>query len=311
MANQTTGLFETLVVPAATLACRALQYTKSYPESMFWEYQSHGGTIGQTMNVNVPKVVEADATDIGGGSISVSDTTHDTVPIVLDQHPSVAFAIKSWDKVRTPVDLQTLYLQPKMEALLRKINGYLAGLCTATNFNKYTPVTGVTGGFSRANLTDAWKNLAGAGVPVFDTGNLFLVTDQTAYATMLKDSNFYQEAIVGKDVAELTQRKAVFAPQLNAVVKFDQQCPLSTAKSTGLFFHRYALGGVCVQPPRLSVTGADIKEAVVFPFRNAPNFPVQIQMQSTVADQGTVIHLHAMYGAKVVRPDHGAILVAA
>ncbi len=314
MANQTSGLFETLVVPAATASIQALRYSKAYPESIYWDYKDVGGRTGQTLNCDVPIVVEADATDIGSGSVSTSDTTHTTVPIVLDQHPSVSFTIQSWDEVRTPQDLQRLYVQPKLESLLRKINATVAAKAVAANFDVHDGITGGTATFTRANILAAWAKLAGAGVPVSDPGNLFFITHPAAYANMLADTNFYQESIVGINSAELAQRRAVFAPQANTVIKFDQQAPLSTTKYTGLFFHRYAIGGVVVRPPALSAAGKGgdgIKETVLYPFRNAPQFPVQLQMQSTVKEQGTLIHMHAMFGVKVVRPDHGVVLTAA
>lgn len=313
MANQTAGLFETRVLPAAAAAVKHLEYSKAFAESIYWNFDSNGSR-GQTSNLNIPKVTDADATDIAGGAIAPSDTDHDTVPIVINQHPSVSFTVQSWDKVRTPVDLQNLYLQPKLESLLRKINKTIADLAVTGNFNSYTAITGGTDTFTRANLTKAWANLTGAGVPTMDAGNLSFISNPGVYANMMGDENFFKESIVGKDVAELIQRKAVFAPTLNAVIKFDQQSPIVATKSTGLFFHRHAIGGVCVRPPALSLGGDGIKEAIIYPFRNkagnANEFPVQIQMQASVNAQGAVIHMHAMFGLAVCRKQYGQYLVA-
>lgn len=312
MANTLTGLFETLVVPATVEAVQALRYSKAAAESVFWDYKGTGGRIGQTLNCNIPKVNESDAADIGSGPLQPSDTDHDVVPITLSSHPSVSFVIKTWDDVRTPQEMARVFMKPKLEALQRKINRSVTSLFTSANFSFYSGITGGTDTFTRANLTKAWSNLVSSGVPVFDTGNLFFLTSPLAYGNMMADTNFYQESVVGINVAEILQRRATFAPQLNAVVKFDQQMLVVGGKQTAAFFHRYAVGGIMVTPPSLaSMGGSGVEETTIYPFANAPDFPVQLQMQPSVKDQGTIIHMHAMYGLRVVRPDHGQYLVGA
>lgn len=310
MANTTTGLFETLVVPSAIEAAQSLKYTKATAGSIFWDFKASGGKIGQTLNINIPSVAEGDAQDIGGGPLQPTDTDHSSVALVLDQHPSVSFVIKSWDDVRTPEDLTKTYMKPKLEALLRYINGQVCGLVTEAALNSYTAITGGADIFSRANLGTAWANLAGAGVPVYDSGNVFFITHPLVYANMMSDTSFYQESVVGINASERATQKAVIAPQLNAEVKFDQQFPIpSSGVYAGLFFHRYAIGGVVVNPPSLAAMGGSgVEESTIYPFAGAPDFPVQIQMQPSIKDQGTVINLHAMFGVKVIRKDHASFL---
>jgi hypothetical protein len=306
MANQLGGIFETLVIPAGVQAAENLKYTKAALGSIFWDYQSTHGSIGQTLNVNVPVVNQSDCTDIGGGPLQLSDTDHTTVAIVIAAHPSVSFVIKDWDKVRTPVQLREMYMQPKLEALLRYSNAIVTSQLSSTNFNTYSSVVGGTANeFTRANLGTMWANLAGAGAPVYQREHMCFLTHPTAYATMFGDTAFYQAYVVGQTAAEQAQQQALIVPQLNATVKFDQQMPIVSTKYTGLFFHRYAFAGLSVIPPSNKGMG-EVYESYIRPVAEAPNFVVQIQAQFSIMEGGTIIHLHAMLGTKVVRPELGS-----
>jgi hypothetical protein len=311
MANTISGLFETRVIPAGIAAAQALQYTKASLRAIYWEYKAEGGEIGQTMNVNVPTVSIGDAIDIGSGPLQTSDTVSVAYPIVLSHHVSASFVIKSWDKIRTPVMLQELYLQPKLEALLRQANGYVTSLFTSTSFSTYTAVTaGAANDFSRANLSTMWSSLAGAGVPIYQPGNLAVITHPTVYAGMLADTSFYQAYVVGEAAATDALQRGAVVPTLNAKVLFDQQMPTSGGKNTLMFMHRYAIAGVCAPPPSNEELG-QVQEVTIYPVAEAPNFAVQIQMAYSIKDQGTVINLHTNLGFAVIRADHGAFGISA
>jgi hypothetical protein len=303
MANDISGLFESRVIPAGMAAAQSLQYTKSSLRAIYWDYAAEGGEIGQTMNVNIPTVNTGDAADIGSGPLNPSDTSQVTVPIVLAHHLSASFVIKSWDKIRTPVMLQELYLQPKLEALLRQANGYVTSTFNATAFGYYPSVTTtVANDFSRANLSTMWSNLAGQGVPVYQPNNLAFITHPACYGTMLADTAFFQAYIVGEGAAIEALQRGALVPTLNAKVLFDQQMPVPGGKNTGIFLHRYAIAGVCAPPPSNEELG-QVQEVTIYPVAEAPRFAVQIQMAYSIKDQGTVINVHTNLGFAVTRPD--------
>jgi hypothetical protein len=306
MANDLVGLFETRVIPAGVQAAQALQYSKAALRSIYWDYKAEGGEIGQTMNVNVPVVNTGDAADIGSGPLQTSDTDHTTVPIVLNHHVSASFVIKSWDKIRTPIMLQELYLQPKLEALLRQANAYVTSLFTATGFNSYSTVTsGAANDFSRANLATMWGNLAGNGCPMYLPGTLNFITHPACYGGMLADSTFFQAYVVGENAAVDALQRGSLVPTLNARVLFDQQMPLDSGKNTAIFLHKWAIAGVCAPPPSNEELG-QVQEVTIYPVAEAPNFAVQIQMAYSIKDQGTIINLHTNLGFATIRPDFGS-----
>ena len=311
MANELSGLFETRVIPAGVAAAQALQYTKASLRAIYWDYKAEGGEIGQTMNVNIPSVNAGDAADIGSGPLNPADTTHTTVPIVLSHHVSASFVIKSWDKIRTPIMLQELYVQPKLEALLRTANGYVTSLFNATTFNFYASANSTAANvWSRLNLSTMWGNLAAQGVPVYQPNNLAFITHPAVYAATLADSTFFQAYVVGEAAAVDALQRGSLVPTLNSKVLFDQQMPISGGKNTGIFLHRYAIAGVCAPPPSNEELG-QVQEVTIYPVAEAPNFAVQIQMAYSIKDQGTVINLHTNLGFAVTRPDHGSFGVSA
>jgi hypothetical protein len=307
VANELSGIFETLVIPAAVEAAESLKFTKATLGSIFWDYQSTHGSIGQTLNVNVPVVNQGDTVDIGSGPLQPSDTDHNTVAIVIADHPSVSFVIKSWDKVRTPVQLRTLYMQPKLESLLRYCDQLLTSQITASNFGVFSAHhSTITNEFGRADLASMWANLAQEGAPVYQREHMCFLTNPIAYSSMFADTSFFQAFVVGETAAEQAQQRALIVPQLNCTVKFDQQIGQTTSgQQLGLMFHRYAIAGLCVIPPSNTGVGP-IEETYIRPVAEAPNFVVQVQAQYSIMEQGTVINMHAMLGTKVVRPEYGS-----
>jgi hypothetical protein len=306
MANDITGLFETRVVPAGIAAAQALQFTKASLRAIYWDYKAEGGEIGQTMNVNIPSVNQSDAADIGSGPLQTSDTDQVMVPIVLSHHVSASFVIKSWDKIRTPIMLQELYLQPKLEALLRQANYWVTSLFTTGNFPTYSTVTsGSANDFTRTNLSTMWGNLAGEGVPVYQPQNLAFITHPACYAGMMADTSFYQAYVVGEAAAVDVLQRGALVPVLNCKVLFDQQMPVVSSKNTAIMLHRYAIAGVCAPPPSNEELG-QVQEVTIYPVAEAPNFAVQIQMAYSIKDQGTIINLHTNLGFAITRPDFGS-----
>ncbi len=99
----------------------------------------------------IPTVNEGDAADIQSGPLQPTDTSDNTVSIPFNHKDPVSFVIRDWDQVRTPLKLADLFLKPKLEAPLRKVNRRVANFFTATNFNVSTTISGVgTAKFARA-----------------------------------------------------------------------------------------------------------------------------------------------------------------
>lgn len=310
MANSTGGLFHNMLA-AATQASQHLTFRNAFFSRIYWDYHPIVAIPYQSITVTIPTVNEGDVVDIGGGPIQPTDTAHGTAQIELNMHFSTSFTIPTWDQMRTPEVLARKYVTPRMEALKRKMNRSIAQLVTTTNFATHALVSGSGADvFDRADLGAAWGNLAAVGVPVDDTTNLNLVTNVTAYQKMLAATAFASESTVGVTAAEAAQQRAVIERQFGAGVYWDQHIAVFNAgKQPGIFFHRYAIAGVTANPP--AAASGDVDEMTVMVGEAGNQVPVQIQMQYSLRDQGTLVHIHCYWGVKVVRPEYGALLETA
>jgi hypothetical protein len=303
--NTTTGLFQTLVAQTVA-ASENLKFSNALLDSVYAEYQPIAATQYTTLNVNIPTVSEGDVADIQGGPLTPTDTAHTNVAISLDKHPSTSFIIKNWDDVRTPEDLRTKYVQPRLEALLRKCNRYIAELLTAANFN--TPGAGAGADlFQRADFALAWRTLADAGVPVMDDGMISFVTNPTAYSLTVADSTFMNESVVGVEAAMAAAQRAIIAPTFNARVRWDQQITnINSGKQLGVFMHKHAVAMVTADLP-MNQSPA-VEETMVFP---RPYLPVQIQYGYSLRDQGWLVNMHTILGVRVVRSNYAYLIETA
>lgn len=303
MANDTAGLFQTLVAPAAATAAQHLVFQNAFLSAIYWDYQPVVASPYQTLSVTVPSVSEGDVSDIGAGGLTPTDTKHSSSSITLDKHFSSSWVIKSFDGVRSPQDLTAKYIAPRLEALKRKMNRSIAALVTAANFNSYSLISGAGADvFQRADLAGCWKNLAGAGAPLDDAANLSFLTTTTAYGNMTSDTTFAQESMVGIRASEIAFQQARLAPLLGARVYWDQHLAnFNASKEAGIFMHRYAIAGVTADPPS---SGGAVNEMTIL---IADRVPVQLQFAYSLPDQGYLFNLHCFWGVKVVRPELGSI----
>ena len=303
MPNSTTNLFQT-VVAAASDAAESLKFKNAFVDAIYWDYQPVVATPYTTLNVIVPTVNEGAVVDIQTGPIQPVDYSYNPESISLNKNFSVAFVVKSWDQIRTPVDLQRIFLQPNLEALLRKINRTIVGVVNSTNFSSYTLFTGTSGtsnDFARADIGTAWNNLVTAGAPM-DDGGVSLLVQPVSYAAMLSDQNFIYQYIVADDAAISAQQKAKLRAIFGAEVMYDQQlAAFNSGHAPAVLLHKYAIAAVTANPPP---GGPNVEETTIM---LKGQIPVQIQMAYSMQDQGWVIHMHCMWGLSVVRPELGSL----
>jgi hypothetical protein len=307
VANETTSLFETLVVPAATNVKLTPKYKNRGLDMCFNGYRSEYGTVGQTMVINVPIVDESNVSDIGSGGIDLKDTDTTPVNITISHKQSSSRRIQSFDRIRTPLDLQTQYLWPMIEEVLRKSNRSVTSLFNPTAFNAYATVAGnAANEMNRATIASAWSNVAGTGAAPVTPADTFFLTDQTVYGNMIGDVslNFIQQYVSGDAAAVSAQQDAKLVPSMNATLDWDQTMPTSTTgKHGGIYFHRMAVGLL----PVLESVPQDsyIRQVTIYPTMDK-NFPVTVQFWHSPNDQGHVLHVFSMYGVSVIKKEWGS-----
>jgi hypothetical protein len=306
MSNPTTGFFETHVLPAMVELTAPTQLANSMLRKIYTQRTPVPGRPGQTINVPIPTVNEGDVIDIGSGPIQVTDEDHTSVSLTVNNNKSVARKIADFDQVRTPMDLREFYLQPMIESLVRKIDRQVCNLCTSTNFNVHSSITGGADTFERADLAEGWRNLVSVGVPM-TPGAIHFVTSHIPYSGMIADTNLIQESIVGINAAESAQQRAMMVPAYGAQVDYDPLFLVPSAGTyAGLFFHRAAIALVPVTPT--SPVGAAVQQTLY----TIPGTDLQARVQFWYdpREQGWILHAHAVFALAVVRPNYGSYMVS-
>jgi hypothetical protein len=291
---------------AANMATESLKYKNAFADSIYWDYQPVVATPFTVMDVIIPTVNEGGVVDIQSGPLQPVDYTYNPASIPLNRNFSVSIVVKSFDMVRTPADLQRIFIQPNLEALLRKINRTVVGLFTAANFPAYSLFTGTSttaSDFTRSDIGTAWQNLVNAGVPVdTDIDNVRMLVNPLSYSTMLSDPAFNQQFIVGDTAAVQAQQRARLQMLYGATVDYDQMLvPFNAGHQPAILMHRYAVAAVTANPPP---GGSEVRESYLM---LKGKIPVQLQFAYSLQDQGYVIHLHAMWGLAVVRPEFASL----
>jgi hypothetical protein len=306
MANDIDGLFATVLSAATSAASEITQYKNAFIDAIYWDYQAElQAAQGAAIDVILPTVDEGDVVDSQGGAYTPTDTKHSKATITLDRDFTTSFLIRSFDQVRTRIELQTKFFKPRLEALLRKMNRGVAELVTATNFSTYSVISGSGADvFARADLGGAWKNLAGRGVPVESEMDMSFITSPVAYGNMLSDSNFADESVVGVNASQAAFQQAKLMNLLGARPYYDQHLArFNSGKEPGILMHRGAIAGVTVNP----LSGADYK-AIVFP---KPGLPVLVEVGYSIKDRGWLVGMTAQWGCRVVRPEFGSLVETA
>jgi hypothetical protein len=291
---------------AANIASESLRFKNSFVDAIYWKYSPVVATPYTVLQIIIPTVNEGAVVDIQSGPIQPVDYSYNPTNITLNRNFSVSFVVKSWDLVRTPVDLAVIFIQPNLEALLRKINRTIVGLFTAANFPNYSLFTGTSttaSDFTRSDVGTAWQNLVNAGVPVdTDITRVRMLVNPLSYSTMLSDPNYNQQFIVGDAAAVAAQQKARLQMLYGATVDYDQMLvPFNSGHQPAILMHQFAVAGVTANAPP---GGSNVKESYV---KLKDVIPVQIQFAYSMQDQGWVIHMHAQFGVAVVRPEMASL----
>jgi hypothetical protein len=93
------------------------------------DFENEFAQAGDTVNTRRPKKMTATAFNPSTG-VTVSAVESDTVPIVLNQHPHVAFEISDVEQSKSPLNLVQTYIDPAGLAIANAIDKALLGLYT-------------------------------------------------------------------------------------------------------------------------------------------------------------------------------------
>ena len=188
------------------------------------------GAVGDTITVRKPATFVAN--EYNGTSITVQDATETGVPVVMDKHLDVSFAVTSKQMTLDIADFSAQLLVPAMQAFADKIDSYLIGLeAGATN-----RVAHADGAIAPADMIAARKFLTQNAAPMADRR---FVVGATAEADLLGNELFVSADKVGDEGTAL--REASLGRKFGMDVYTDQNIAKTGDYVPSIAFHKNAM----------------------------------------------------------------------
>jgi hypothetical protein len=247
----------------------------------------------------------------GTTTLTLSDLTVNPGAVTLNQFPTYGVLLPSGDLSKT---FSASFVEGVRDECVKKIgdsiNGYIAGLITAANFPTNGSNSSGADTVSDAAMGTVWQKLAALDVPVGDLGNLFLATGPVVYANLLQTNTWTQTAYVGDAKTSEIRATARLGLQWGAICDFDPDMPGNgtggTAAGTyaSLLFHRnaIAMASRALAPP--------LDTGVPTSYVSYKGIPIRITVAWNNLKRADELVMDAMFGAAVVREDHGAFLIS-
>ena len=248
------------------------------------------GAVGDTITVRKPATFVANEFN---GSIQVQDATETGVPVVMDKHLDVSFAVTSKQMALDIADFSSQLLVPAMQAFADKVDKYLIGLeSEATN-----RVPHASGEIAPADMIAARKYLSENAAPLADRR---FVVGATAEADLLGNELFVSAEKVGD--AGTALREASLGRKYGMDCYVDQNIAKNGEYTPSIAFHKNAMA--LVTRPLALPQGA-AKAAIV----NYDGFGLRVVYGYDINTKQDTISIDMLCGVKLL--DNKLIAVVA
>lgn len=188
------------------------------------------GAKGDTITIRKPATFVANEFD--GSKITVQDATETAVPVTMDKHLDVSFAVTAKQMTLDIADFSEQFLIPAMRAFADKVDKYLIGLeSEATSRHSHT-----TGVIAPADMIAARKFLTENAAPLADRR---FVVGATAEADLLGSDLFTNADKVGDNGTAL--REASLGRKYGMDCYVDQNITKTGAYAPSIAFHKNAM----------------------------------------------------------------------
>lgn len=226
MANDFTAFHETLLAGAA-------EYNESKKgrtallDCVYKDIKPEAARVGKTVDVYFPDVSPMSAID--NGQLTSESVSPNYIPLVFQKRIGKALQFQDFEQWQTATDISEKFFKPLYNRAAEYLNGQIAALINTTNFNSNAPIIGATRQEVKvADQLAAWDALADQKVPLEDRESLNLLVHNNVYRTMMGDSEWMQESIVGATIAAAVRNDAKIEHAFNFTPRWDQQMPCST-----------------------------------------------------------------------------------
>ena len=187
------------------------------------------GAVGDTITVRKPATFVANEYS---GSINVQDATETAVPVVMDKHLDVSFAVTAKQMTMDIADFSKQLLVPAMQAFADKVDKLLIALeAEATSRHPHAE-----GAIAPADLIAARKFLTENAAPLADRRFVF---GATAEADLLGNELFVSAEKIGDNGTAL--REASLGRKFGMDCYVDQNIAKNGEYTPSIAFHKNAM----------------------------------------------------------------------
>ena len=243
--------------------------------------------VGDTITVRKPATFTAKEYN---GSIEVQDATEAGIPVVMDKHLDVSFAVTAKQLSMSIEDFSAQLLVPAMQAFADKVDKYLLGL-KADITNKVTATDSV-----QNDVVDARSYLTKAAAPLADRRFVYGTDTETK---LLKTDLFISAEKVGDEGTAL--REASLGRKFGMDFYVDQNA--DEAGVDAMAFHKNAFA--LVTRPLSLPMGAANAETV-----NFDGFGLRVVMGYDLDKKTDTISIDMLCGVKTLNKDLAAYVAA-
>ena len=187
------------------------------------------GAVGDTITVRKPATFVANEYS---GSINVQDATETAVPVVMDKHLDVSFAVTAKQMTMDIADFSKQLLVPAMQAFADKVDKLLIAL-EAEATSRHPHASGV---IAPADLIAARKFLTENAAPLADRR---FVVGATAEADLLGNELFVSAEKIGDNGTAL--REASLGRKFGMDCYVDQNISKADGYTPSIAFHKNAM----------------------------------------------------------------------
>ena len=248
------------------------------------------GAVGDTITVRKPATFVANEY---AGSITVQDATETAVPVVMDKHLDVSFAVTAKQMTMDIADFSKQLLVPAMQAFADKVDKLLIALeSEATSRHPHAD-----GAIAPADLIAARKFLTENAAPLADRR---FVVGATAEADLLGNELFVSAEKIGDNGTAL--REASLGRKFGMDCYVDQNIAKNGDYTPSIAFHKNAMALV-TRP--LALPNGAAKAAIV----NYDGFGLRVVYGYDMNTKTDTISIDMLCGVKLL--DNKLIAVVA